>query len=60
MTQDLVSSIRRVLAEEEGQSMAEYGLILTLVAVAAIAGFTLLGGNINSMVNGLAGKIVAP
>lgn len=40
--------------------MAEYGLILTLVAVAAIAGFTLLGGNINSMVNGLAGKIVAP
>lgn len=29
--------------EEEGQGMAEYGLILALVAVVAIAALTLLG-----------------
>ncbi len=56
----LVSRVRAILREEDGQAMAEYGLILTLVALATIAGFTLLGGNINSMTNGLAGRIVSP
>lgn len=60
VTTKALASIRRVLAEEEGQGMAEYGLILTLVALGAIAGFSLLGGNVNTLVNGLAGQIVAP
>jgi len=51
------SKFQQILSQEEGQSMAEYGLILSLVAVAAIAGFTLLGGNVNTMVTNLAGKI---
>jgi pilus assembly protein Flp/PilA len=36
------------LLEDEGQSLAEYGLILALIAVVAIAAVTALGGNISS------------
>ncbi len=57
MTQ-LINKFRQIVAQEDGQAMAEYGLILTLVAVAAIIGFTTLGGNINTMVTGLANTIV--
>ncbi|MBM3271281.1 MAG: Flp family type IVb pilin [Candidatus Sericytochromatia bacterium] len=53
----MFAKLQQILNQEEGQSMAEYGLILSLVAVAAIAGFTLLGGNVNTMVSNLAGKI---
>lgn len=53
-----IAKIRQIVAQEEGQAMAEYGLILTLVAVAAIAGFTLLGGNVNTMTTNLANQIV--
>jgi pilus assembly protein Flp/PilA len=40
-----------------GQSLAEYGLILALVAVFCITALQLLGGNIQSMINQLAGSI---
>lgn len=36
---------------EEGQTMAEYGVILTLVAVAAVAAFTTLGGDITNAIS---------
>ncbi|MEO6398700.1 MAG: Flp family type IVb pilin [Tepidiformaceae bacterium] len=36
---------------DEGQGLAEYGLILALIAVVCIAGLTILGGNINSFLN---------
>ena len=39
--------------EEEGQGMAEYGLILALVAVVVIAAFTLLGEQITAMMTTL-------
>ena len=48
---------QRALAREEGQTMAEYALILTLVAVAAIAAFTLLGNNVSSKVSHIATAI---
>jgi pilus assembly protein Flp/PilA len=35
--------------EEEGQGMVEYALILVLIAIAAIATMTLLGGQISSV-----------
>jgi pilus assembly protein Flp/PilA len=34
--------------DQGGQGMAEYGLILALVAVAAVLGFTFLGNRVNS------------
>lgn len=34
--------------DEEGQGLAEYGLILALIAVVCIGALTLLGGGINT------------
>ncbi len=42
------------LEAEEGQSLAEYGLILALVAVVAIAAVTTLGSTISSYLNQVA------
>ncbi|GAK07811.1 Flp family type IVb pilin [Geomicrobium sp. JCM 19038] len=43
--------------DEKGQSMSEYGLILALVAVVAIATLTLLGDNIMQMFSDIAEAI---
>ena len=37
------SLVASLLKREEGQGLAEYGLVLALVAVAAVAGLTALG-----------------
>ena len=44
----VVQSVRAWLAtlDEEGQGLAEYGLILALIAVVAVAALTGLGGAI--------------
>ena len=39
--------------DEEGQGMAEYGLILALVAVVLIGAFTALSGNIDGLLRGI-------
>jgi pilus assembly protein Flp/PilA len=43
--------------DEEGQGLAEYGLILALIAIVCIAALTLLGGNIRDALNNVAGAI---
>jgi pilus assembly protein Flp/PilA len=47
----------RFIRDEEGASLAEYGLLLALIAVVCIAAITLLGGNISTMFNTMAGAI---
>ena len=42
---------------EEGQGMAEYGLILALVAVVCAAAFTVLQGGINNTLNTVTNKL---
>ena len=42
---------KRLVMEEEGQGMAEYGLILALVAVACIVGFQAIGNNLKTHLN---------
>ncbi|GIW15823.1 MAG: Flp family type IVb pilin [Dehalococcoidia bacterium] len=43
--------------DEEGQGLAEYGLILALIAIVCIGALTLLGGNIANALNNVAGSI---
>lgn len=43
---------------DEAQGLAEYTLMLTLIALVCIAALTLLGGNIASFLNTLAGYLV--
>lgn len=44
-------------AREEGQDLAEYGLILALIAVVAIGALTLLGRNISAVLSSIASRI---
>lgn len=50
MTSQILSKLR-LGVDEDGQGMAEYGLILALVAVVCAAAFTLLQGGINNTLN---------
>lgn len=43
--------------EEDGVTAIEYGLIAALVAVALIAGATLLGGNLNTQFTDIGGRL---
>ena len=54
MLQYLVSLIRR---DERGQGLAEYALILALIAVLAIAAVTFLGGQINAILSSVGNSI---
>ncbi|MDP4552833.1 Flp family type IVb pilin [Alkalihalobacillus macyae] len=47
----MLNKMARLVKEEEGQGMAEYGLILGGVAVVAAGVFFTLGGTIKTMVN---------
>ncbi|SHI35012.1 Flp family type IVb pilin [Desulfofundulus thermosubterraneus] len=46
--------VTRLVKEESGQGMAEYGLILALVAIAALG---ILSGGINEIFNKIGGKL---
>jgi Flp pilus assembly pilin Flp len=53
-------AFRRLFAKwqpEEGQTMAEYGLILAVVAVIAVAAYATLGADITTLINNVAGKL---
>jgi pilus assembly protein Flp/PilA len=43
--------------KDEGASLAEYGLLLALIAVVCIAAITLLGGRVSTMFSTLSGSI---
>ncbi len=47
----------RPLQLQPGQTMAEYGLIVALVAIVAMVAWALLGTNIKTTINGIAGCI---
>lgn len=49
--------IKRFISNEEGVTAIEYALIAALVAVVIIGGATLLGTNLNTLFENLAGKI---
>jgi len=57
MLEMIMTYVRSAATREEGQGLVEYALILSLVSVAAIAGLTLLGTNIDSLMSSIAGEV---
>ncbi len=54
----LLKSARKfITGKEEGATLAEYGLLLALIAVVCIAAITLLGTTISSMFVSVSGSI---
>jgi pilus assembly protein Flp/PilA len=43
--------------KDRGATAVEYGLLVGLIAVAIIAAVTLLGGNLTTMFNNIAGRL---
>jgi Flp pilus assembly pilin Flp len=48
---------RKFWSDESGLELSEYAVAAALVALACVAAFQLLGGNIAAKINELAGKI---
>ena len=48
--------VKGLLADESGQGLVEYGLILALVAVVVIATLTLLGEEVAALFEDLTGE----
>lgn len=44
-----MQNIMRFFRNEEGQAMTEYGLIIVVVALVAVVGLGLMGGNLDTL-----------
>ena len=48
---------RRIASPEAGQGLAEYALILALIAIVSIVALIFLGGQISSIITEISGSI---
>jgi pilus assembly protein Flp/PilA len=55
--QEFTSKVRTFSVREEGQGLVEYGLILGLVSVVAIAALTDIGNSVTSVLEDVATQI---
>jgi pilus assembly protein Flp/PilA len=53
----MIKAIRNILVDEQGQGLAEYGLILGLIAVLCIAAVLFLSGKIQSLLSSVGNSI---
>jgi Flp pilus assembly pilin Flp len=49
--------LQSVAKSEKGQTMAEYGIILAVVALVAIVGYAALGTGLDTFIKGVSGKL---
>ena len=54
---DLIQYLRARFDREEGQTMAEYGVVLAVITVAAIAALGVLSGAITGAIGAVAGRL---
>ena len=52
-----ITFTRQNWRREEGQTMAEYGVVLAVITVGAVAAFGLLSGGITSSINKVTGLL---
>ena len=55
----LVARIRAFVADQNGATAIEYGLLAALIAVAIIGSFTLLGNSMQSLFNTQTAGVIA-
>lgn len=55
----IVDTLKSVLQDESGATAIEYGLIASLVSVAAIAAFSEMGSSLREMFNFVSGELEA-
>ncbi len=53
----MIRNLTQLFKNEDGATAIEYGLIAALIAVAAIAAFQLVGTNLSSIFNTIAGDL---
>jgi Flp pilus assembly pilin Flp len=53
----LLDFVRQNWRKEEGQTMAEYGVVLAVITVLSIAAFTALSGGITKAINSVTSVI---
>jgi pilus assembly protein Flp/PilA len=54
---DWYELVRIQLKRDEGQTMAEYGLLIAFIAVVALVGITLLGTSLKTFFTSLANQV---
>lgn len=52
-----MNALNRFMSDESGATAIEYGLLAALIAVAIIAGATLIGSELDRIFNGIAGVL---
>jgi pilus assembly protein Flp/PilA len=57
MTKLLTAAATKFVRDEEGATLAEYGLLLALIAVVCLAAITVLGTKISSMFSAVSTSI---
>jgi pilus assembly protein Flp/PilA len=55
-----LTTLRRFIRSERGATMAEYALLIAVIALVAVAGAKLLGTNVNTQLNAAATTVAAP
>ncbi len=55
---NLKTAIVAFMRDEKGLTMVEYAIAGALVTAAAVAAFTLLGGNVSTQITNLAGVVI--
>jgi Flp pilus assembly pilin Flp len=52
----LAAYVQTRVAREEGQTMAEYGVVLGVITVATVGAFALLGTHVTDVINLVTGR----
>ena len=53
----MLTTVKTMLSDESGATMVEYGLMVALVALVALTAVKLLGTNLSSLFNNVAGSL---
>ena len=56
----MIELLRNVWRNEEGQDLAEYGMLVALIAVVVLIGVTAFGTDLQTFFTGLAARVGLP